>query len=384
VNVKTGTAILIAGIPASNMTLYHRIRFSVGDPSAWIGFEDGTSLLLVRDIEMERARRHARADAVACPADFAPAGGLSGNRELATAQALAECLVQHEVREVIGDRSLSLVYIEHLAARSIKVSCDYDLGIAERRAKDQEERAALAEAQAFTESAMRVACETIASAEAAGNGVLHVGGEPLTSERVRTLIDLDLLERGCAGSPSIVAGGAQGGDCHELGSGLLRTGEPVIVDIFPRNTATLYHGDCTRTVVHGEIPPEVARMHATVVKAKAAGHSATRAGVTGQTVHEATIEVIRAAGYGVGLPGPDAPLDSCSMVHGTGHGIGLEVHEAPLLDFGGPELVEGDAITIEPGLYSKAIGGVRIEDMVIVTEAGCETLNALPEGLCWE
>jgi Xaa-Pro aminopeptidase len=71
------------------------------------------------------------------------------------------------------------------------------------------------------------------------------------------------------------------------------------------------------------------------------------------------------------------------MVHGTGHGVGLDVHEPPLLDFGGPKLVVGDALTIEPGLYCKAIGGVRVEDMVIVTADGCENLNTLPEGLEW-
>jgi Xaa-Pro aminopeptidase len=71
------------------------------------------------------------------------------------------------------------------------------------------------------------------------------------------------------------------------------------------------------------------------------------------------------------------------MVHGTGHGIGLEVHEPPLLDRKGPVLVAGDALTVEPGLYCKAIGGVRVEDMVIVTQNGCENLNRLPTGLEW-
>ena len=124
-------------------------------------------------------------------------------------------------------------------------------------------------------------------------------------------------------------------------------------------------------------------MHAAVVEAKAAAEEATRAGVTAQSVHEATIAVIRAHGFDVGLPGADAPAEYAAMVHGTGHGVGLEVHEPPLLDFGGGELVVGDALTIEPGIYSRAFGGVRVEDMVIVTEAGSRNLNTLPEGLDW-
>ena len=120
-----------------------------------------------------------------------------------------------------------------------------------------------------------------------------------------------------------------------------------------------------------------------MVEAKDAAEAVVRAGVTGQAVHEAAIGVIRARGYEVGLPDADAPADYCGMVHGTGHGIGLEVHELPLLDFGGPEILCGDALTIEPGLYSRAIGGIRVEDMVIVQEDGCRNLNRLPVGLDW-
>jgi Xaa-Pro aminopeptidase len=85
----------------------------------------------------------------------------------------------------------------------------------------------------------------------------------------------------------------------------------------------------------------------------------------------------------MGLPGPDAPETFISMTHGTGHGLGLEVHEPPLLAIGGPELVEGDVVTIEPGLYGKRYGGVRVEDMVVVLKDGCENFNRLHEGLDW-
>ena len=86
----------------------------------------------------------------------------------------------------------------------------------------------------------------------------------------------------------------------------------------------------------------------------------------------------------MGIPGPDAPDSFTSMTHGTGHGLGLEVHEPPLLAAGGPELLVGDVVTIEPGLYCKAIGGVRVEDMVVVTQEGCDNLNRLHEGLSWK
>ena len=101
-------------------------------------------------------------------------------------------------------------------------------------------------------------------------------------------------------------------------------------------------------------------------------------------VHDSkTGEVITRYGYAMGLPQEDAPDSYCGMIHGTGHGVGLEVHEPPLLDMRGPELVEGDVLTIEPGLYCRALGGVRVEDMVVVTREGCDNLNCLHEGLDW-
>ena len=378
---------LMAGIPASNSALYWRIRFSVGDPVALIELPRGDSrkesVLILRDIEMARARAKARADRVACPADFAPAGGLTGDRETATAQAAAECLRRAGVTRVTADRTLPLIFAEIARQAGITVECDPQLGVLERRSKDQQEIAWLRESQAATEGAMKMACELVASAAVRRDGVLVRDGEPLSSERVRAAIDHWLLDHGYSNPPSIVAGGPGGADCHDLGHGELRTGEPVIIDIFPRNRETHYYGDCTRTVVHGAIADEILKMHAAVRRAKAAAIAAVRPGVTGEAVHAATTEAITRSGYAVGLPDNQAPACYCAITHGTGHGVGLDVHEPPLLDLKGPELVLGDVVTIEPGLYRRDLGGVRVEDMVVVTENGCENLNRLHEGLDW-
>ncbi len=384
---KAGIPKIMAGIPEINSALYWRMRFSVGDPVALIELPRDDSaketILILRDIEMARAREKARADRVACPADYAPAGGLSGDRETATAQAAAECLRRAGVARVIADRTLPLIFAEIARQAGITVECDLERGIIERRSKDQQEIAWLRESQRATEGAMEMACRLIALAEARRDGVLVRDREPLSSERVRAAIDHWLLDHGYSNPPPIVAGGPGGADCHNVGHGELRTGQPVIVDIFPRNRETHYYGDCTRTVVHGEIADEIAKMHAAVRQAKAAAIAAVRPGVTGEDVHRATTEAITRLGYAVGLPGDQAPDSYCAITHGTGHGVGLDVHEPPLLDLKGPELVLGDAITIEPGLYRKDLGGVRVEDMVVVTESGCENLNSLHEGLDW-
>ncbi|MDP6717747.1 MAG: Xaa-Pro peptidase family protein [Pirellulaceae bacterium] len=384
---QSNRAIVMAGIPELNAALYRRLRFSVGDPAALVEIPQSDnstqSTLILRDIEMHRARQHARVDQVACPADFSPESGLSGDRETATAQSVAECLRRAGVKEVFADRSLPLIYADIIRQAGINVVCDAEMGILDRRAKDEQEITWLREAQNATEDAMEMACRLICAADVRADGVLLHKTQPLTSERLRAIVDHWLLERGYTNPPAIIAGGPTGADCHNIGSGELRTGLPVIVDIFPRNRATHYNGDCTRTAVNGEISDTLRQMHAAVVKAKVAATTATRPGATGEQVHLATKQSILASGYNMGLPGPDDPDSFCTMSHGSGHGIGLDVHEPPLLDMKGPPLVVGDALTIEPGLYRRDLGGVRVEDMVIVTADGCENLNKLPGELAW-
>ena len=385
---NTPPALLMAGIPQLNSALYHRIRFLVGDPVAYLQLPaaDGQtrSVLILRDIEMDRARRSARTDEVACPQDFRPAVGLSGDRETATAQAAAECLRRAGVTRVAADRTLPLIYAELVREAGIGVQCDMQLGVADRRRKDPEELAHVRQSQQATEQVIERACCLIARADVRSDGVLLHEDRPLTSERMRAMINHWLIDIGYVNPPSIVAGGPIGADCHDHGHGELRTGQPVIVDVFPRNESTLYYGDCTRSVVHGDVPDEVRRMHTAVCDAKRAGMDAARAGVTGEDVHRATIAAILRHGYQTGLPPADAADSYCSMTHGTGHGVGLECHEPPLLDFKGSELIEGELVTIEPGLYRRDIGGVRVEDIVLIHTDHCETLNRLPEGLDWK
>lgn len=374
----------MAGVPALNASLYRRIRFLVGDPVALIEVPLAgrwRSTLLLRDIEMERAKQHARVDSVFCPENFEPSTGLSGDRETATAQAMVEFLKRSAISECCGDRTLPLIFVELARQAGITVHCDMLWGVHERRQKDEQEIGWLREAQAATESVMERACLEVLNAEANRKGeLLDREGGLLTSEVLRARIDRWLIEMGYSSPGSIVASGPIAADCHHHGTGPIRTGDPVIIDIFPRHKTTLYNGDCTRTVVHGEISDLVDRMHRAVVAAKSAAEAVIRPGVTGEEVHRATIGELEANGFGAGSLDTAAD-DEPRMTHGTGHGIGLEVHEPPLLAKSGPELVFGDALTVEPGLYCRAVGGIRVEDLVIVTQDGHENLNKLPQDL---
>jgi Xaa-Pro aminopeptidase len=384
----TDPVLFLAGVPLSNNTLYHRIQFLVGDSAVWMGNfpTDGgrESLLMVRDIEMGRARKIARADRVSCAAEYAQEGGLDGDRDTAIAQAAAEALYRAGVDRVKVDRSLPYIFAWHLQARGIGLDYDAEFGVIERRIKSAKEIDAMREAQVMTMAAMKMACTWIGTADANAEGHLMQEGEVLTSERVRRRITSFLIDRGYS-TPhdSIAVTVPHVADCHHFGTGPLLRDIPVIVDIFPLNNSSRYNGDCTRTVVNGTPSDAVIKMHATVMDAKAAGCAALRAGATGNDVHLATIDVIQKRGfvYKVGSVSNDDAVPT--MRHGTGHGIGLDVHEPILLADGGGRILANEVFTVEPGIYSSTLGGVRVEDMVWVHEDRSEILGELQEGLIW-
>ncbi len=378
------TATLLAGIPSENPSLFHRVRFSVGDPAAWLAIEDDgqqQTRFIVRDIEMQRAREAETAQEVFCPADFTPPTGLSGDRMTATAQAVAECLNRAGVDRVVTDRTLPYIFAWHIQQLRIPVEYSPELGVLDRRVKDEQELTWLTKAQAVTEDTVLMACQVIAQASSSSDGVLQHEGAPLTSQRMQKMISTYLLDRDYANPHgSIVATTPDTADCHQRGSGELRTGEAVIIDVFPRSNTSGYHGDCTRTVVHGDASDTMVRMHAAVVAAKADATAASSAGASADDVHSATKAQLKQHGFPfVRGKISDEPI----MPHGTGHGIGLEVHEPILLDDNGGDLLAGEVLTIEPGLYSRQHGGVRVEDMVVITDGAPRNLNRLPEGLDW-
>ncbi len=372
---------LIAGIAEKNATLFRRIGVPLGDPAAWIDSGSET-IAIVRDLEMDRVRQKTTAASVSCPAEHAPPRGLSGDRETATAEAVAEWFRKAGIKTVDVDRTLPYIYAYHLTQVGITLRFDPDLGLLDRRTKSEEEILALTSAQNVTEAVMRQLCETVAHATASADGTLIHDGATLTSERVRSMAAIAFLERGFSMSHgAIVATAPHVADCHHAGTGPLRTSVPVIIDLFPRDDRSHYWGDCTRTVVHGQASDVVTAMHRAVVDAKRAATDALRPGVTGASVHEAAEDMLKQRGFDVSR---GTITEYPSIQHGTGHGIGLDVHEPILLDHGGGEILLGEVFTIEPGLYGRKDGGVRVEDMLVVTADGCRNLNQLPEGLDWK
>lgn len=242
-----------------------------------------------------------------------------------------------------------------------------------RAVKTAREIAMMQKTQSAAEDALATAIALIRRSRPSGDHLMTPEGSLLTSEGVRYAIHAKLLEHGCRGVDTIVASGDETSEVHLRGSGPIAANAPIILDIFPQDEETGYFADMTRTVVRGEPSPEIVEMYTSVSDAKALAASLVRAGADGASIYQAVVSLFSDSGYGIEPHG---------FVHSLGHGVGLDVHEAPSLNSRGSQLAAGNVITIEPGLYYPGIGGVRIEDMGVVTAGGFERITRFPEVFC--
>ena len=249
----------------------------------------------------------------------------------------------------------------------------------EREIKSAAEAAAIREGNRLSSVGFDVA-ERVLKKSTSRAGQLWYQSAALTSERLRFAIESALLsEGGQAGGSTIVAGGDQACDPHERGSGPLRPGELIIIDIFPRVTKTGYFGDMTRTYLRGLATDAQRRIVTTVRAGQKAAFKAIRAGVDGRDVHQSVVDTFTTAG----LETRRTSNGSVGFFHGTGHGLGLAVHEMPRISGSiSMRLPKGAVVTVEPGLYYPGVGGCRIEDVVQVTASGCTMLSH--HGYEWE
>ncbi len=247
-----------------------------------------------------------------------------------------------------------------------------------REIKTDDEAKAVQQSQRAAVAAMKAAIAQIASAEIGSDQQLRIGKTNLTSETVRATIGHTLLDLDCIAEETIVSCGSMSADPHERGEGTLRAGEPIVIDIFPRSGKTGYWGDITRTVCRGPASAALKKQYNAVKAAQAVALKEVKAGAWTDDIHAAAAAELDRRGY------PTETIDDIpqGFIHGTGHGVGLEIHEAPRVSSANHQkLRAGHIITIEPGLYYPDIGGVRIEDTILVTQDGYKMLAPCPKKL---
>jgi Xaa-Pro aminopeptidase len=270
-----------------------------------------------------------------------------------------------------------LEYADRLRGAGIEIRVDRALFEERRRVKNAVELAGIRRAQRAAEAGMDVARDLLRRASANGAGLV-VDGEPLTSERIKGAIAAVFTAQGMVVDDFIVSHGPQSAVGHHMGAGPISPGESIVIDVWPKDIETACYADMTRTYVVGEPPEEIVRYHALCKEALDRSLVAIRSGVPGREVFEMVCDLFHEAGLPTQVSKKSGEVLENGFYHGLGHGVGLEVHEAPWLGRAPGEMVAGDVVTVEPGLYKHGYGGVRLEDLVLVTEDGVENLTDYP------
>ncbi len=379
--VRREPARLMIAASENDADMLYATRFYVPDAFIYLA-HGGQSTVLLSDLEVDRGRKQANVDEVLSLTEFIKENKKVLGAKPGLAKVAAHFLRTRKVRRAQVPDSFPLSMGSELAKGGVSVVPAKGQFWPARLYKTQEEIKHLRQALAITAAGMTRGIEVLAASKAAGGkkaasgAELTWGGSVLTSERLRAEIEAAILYAGGVPANTIVAGGEQACDPHDRGSGPLRAGELIILDIFPRDARTGYYGDMTRTVVKGRASDAQRDLWLTVQEGQRATIEATRAGADGKAIHERTKTFFKERGY------PTETHDGrhVGFFHGTGHGLGLQIHEAPRFQFT-KSLEAGTVITIEPGLYFPGLGGVRIEDVVAVTRTGCDVLSDFEQRL---
>lgn len=367
-------ALVMVGASERSTDLLYATAFRAPDPFVFV-WTPAERLVMVSDLELDRARSQATVDRVVPSSHYERQLQASGQERPGFDALLAALLQDLSAARLLLPADFPFGTSEHLRQAGLQLQVAPAPLFAARQLKDQAEVAQIQHAMGAAEAGLQVAVDALRAA-AVRAGVLYLNGEALTSERLRRLMHLALLELDCVAQHTIVAGGEQGCDPHQEGSGPLRAGESIIIDVFPQGPGG-YFGDITRTFVKGCAPAPLRRLHEAVLAAQKLALAGMRAGADGRQLHGQVMQAFEQAGYQTAEK--DGHMQG--FFHGTGHGVGLEIHEPPRVGLRGDVLQEGHVVTVEPGLYYPGVGGVRIEDTVLVRADGCLNLAGFPKDL---
>jgi Xaa-Pro aminopeptidase len=376
--------LLIHADTVRSAALRHEVPLGIIDEFTYLEL-DGRRVVVVSSLESDRVAEAAPDIEVIDPHELGwdelIAQGLNwdqGSVELA----LRACR-RFDLTRVRVPGSTGVALVDRLREDGIEVVVDDAEFERRRRAKNELEVAGVRRAQAAATGAMGVAAGLLRDSYDR-DGVLYHRGDVLTAEAVRAAMREHAAAQGCPmPGDVIVAAGAAGASGHDPGSGPLAAGSPIVIDIWPQDEPSSCWADMTRTFVAGSAPADdVVAMHRLCLEALENVKAAARPGVTGNDLYAIACDVFEAAGHPTQRTKPEGETLRDGFYHSLGHGVGLEVHEYPSLGRSGSEpLIPGDVIAVEPGTYRHGYGGVRLEDLLLITADGCEVLADFPYDL---
>ncbi|MDD5474486.1 MAG: Xaa-Pro peptidase family protein [Candidatus Methanoperedens sp.] len=377
-NISDADAFLMASESAHNADMYYATGFLAYD--SFIYLNSKNEKLLVSDMELGRARKESKVGEVLPTSRYGIMEKLRKHRDADAAycEMIIEFLRSENIKRIAVPYNFPVQLADCLRKEGLGVIPIKSPFREMREIKKQNEIKSIETAQRAGEKALSEALGAIRNASIR-NGVLWQDNAQLTTENVRAIIEKSLLSVGCEAPDIIIACGRGSSDPHWKGEGGLIAGEPIVIDMVPMSKKERYYSDMTRTVTRGESEGELKDMYSAVLDSQDAAMKKIKAGVTGSEIHNIVCDLLEDRGYGTAR-GKSGEFTE-GFIHSTGHGVGLDIHEGPSLGENGKELKAGAVVTVEPGLYYRKIGGVRLEDVVLVTRSGCKNLTMFEKNL---
>ena len=334
--------------------------------------KNGRKTIYIDDLEYNRAKKEAKVNRVVNYSKYAK--GI--NRDTFDI-ILINILRDNKIKKVQVPGNFKMKYAEILLNNKIKIEV-VEPFFKKRVVKTEEEVVEIIKVQRVNEKALKEAIGIIRRSKIRKDKKLSYQNKILTSEFIKEVIDIEFLKNDCASEFNIVSCGKDGADPHNFGKGSLFADQLIVIDIFPRSKTTKYFADMTRTIVKGKASFEMKKMYNTVLGAQEMALEKIKAGVMADSIHKMVLNHFENRGFKTEKK--DGKIQG--FFHGTGHGVGLDIHELPNISLGNKKpLKVGNVVTVEPGLYYPEIGGVRIEDLVVVTKTGCKNLTKFPKFL---
>ncbi|MDD1687765.1 Xaa-Pro peptidase family protein [Methanoregula sp.] len=364
---KSGADTYVMYASSRDADMRYLTRFTTSDPFVYVKKAGEKGTIIISQMEVGRASRESP-----CAVMTRAEAGLPEilKKEKDPLRATATMIAGQAGKKILVPPQFP-VGLARALEKHCTVSVDTGTVLSMRAKKTKTEITALRHVQKVTETAMDLGISLIRKSTAK-KGVLYTKGKPLTAEDVRFVMHSHLLSCGCTAVDTIVSCGKDTAIPHMTGTGPLLADEPIIIDLFPMEEASGYYADMTRTVVKGEPSDEIREMYNALCGAKQLAFSLIKPKVSGADVYQAVVDYFAERGY---------ESDTRGFIHNLGHGVGLHIHEMPTVGPAGKALIAGNVITVEPGLYYPGTGGVRLEDIGVVTARGFDNFTNYSEEL---
>ncbi len=363
---------LIISNSENDSNMFYATRILISDDFVYLE-KNGRKIIYIGDLEYNRAKKGAEVNRVVNYSEYAK--GVNRNT---FSKILINILKENKIKKVFVPENFQMKYAEILVKNRIEIKVKPEPFFKKRVVKNNDEIAKIKETQKINEKAIKEAIRIIKKSKIRKDQKLSYQNKILTSEFIQLIIDTELLKGKCQSEFNIVSCGKDGADPHQKGRGPLLAYQPIIIDVFPRSKTNRYFADTTRTVVRGKASPEIKKIYQAVLQAQKLGISKIKPGIRGNTIHRSVQDYFEEHNFKTEEKNGKVQ----GFIHGTGHGVGLDIHELPNLNANSKDILKaGNVVTVEPGLYYPEIGGVRIEDLILVTKNGYENLTKLPKVL---